>query len=50
MISRVVPATPGGLHVLLDRMLPLAEAASALAHLAEGRVKGKIILVANRVV
>jgi NADPH:quinone reductase-like Zn-dependent oxidoreductase len=38
-----------GTHILLDRILPIREAADALSYLAHGRAKGKAILVADRV-
>jgi len=48
-LELVVNKIDSGTHILLDRMLPIREAADALSYLSHGRAKGKVILVADRV-
>ncbi|GAA4847730.1 NADP-dependent oxidoreductase [Saccharopolyspora rosea] len=48
-LELVASKIDGGTHLLLDRMLPIREAADALSYLARGRAKGKVILVVDGV-
>ncbi|MEU0499723.1 NADP-dependent oxidoreductase [Nocardia sp. NPDC005998] len=49
-LATVVEKIDSGTHILLDRVLPLGEAPAALDYLADGKAKGKVVLVADSVV
>lgn len=46
-LAKVVEQIDDGVCVLLDRSLPLSSGAQALAYLARGHAKGKVVLTAN---
>ncbi|MGW4718980.1 NADP-dependent oxidoreductase [Nocardia sp. NPDC004260] len=49
-LARVAEKIDSGTHILLDRMVPLTEATAALDYLDAGKAKGKVILVADKLV
>ncbi|WP_433682854.1 zinc-binding dehydrogenase [Nocardia sp. CA-119907] len=49
-LATVAEKIDSGTHILLDRVLPLGEAPAALSYLAEGKAKGKVVLVPDNVV
>lgn len=49
-LATVAEKIDSGTHILVDRILPLGEAPAALSYLAEGKAKGKVVLVADSVV